>query len=295
MYYIIYPIFYLLSLLPWRVMYIISDGIYGLVYYVFGYRKKIVRANIALAFPEKTNDDRKKIEKQFYHQLIDTFIEIIKLISISKEELNKRVSCDYSLVDQLYQTKQSVQFHCGHFFSWEFINLAIAANIQYPFLAVYAPLSNKVFDRIIYDMRSKLGTILVPANKFRTHFKDYARDVYSLGLAADQNPRRTQDAYWMPFMGKLAPFVPGPEKGAKIYNTAIVFASFFPIKRGYYKLVLSLYTTTPNDIPLGNITTDFKRFVEQEIRERPANYLWSHRRWKWDYDPAVHASKLMEH
>ncbi|RAV61046.1 lipid A biosynthesis acyltransferase, partial [Aerococcus urinae] len=128
MYYLIYPLFYLLSLLPWRVMYIISDGIYGLIYNVFGYRKKIVRANIELAFPEKTVSERTKIEKQFYHQLIDTFIETIKLITISKEEINRRVTCDYSLVDQLYRTKQSIQFHAGHFFSWEFINLAIGAN-----------------------------------------------------------------------------------------------------------------------------------------------------------------------
>jgi Kdo2-lipid IVA lauroyltransferase/acyltransferase len=275
-------------------MYFLSDGIYGLVYYIFGYRKKIVAGNIALAFPEKTVEERKKIEKQFYHQLIDTFIEIIKLISISKEQIQKRVSCDYSLIDKLYKTGQSVQFHCGHFFSWEFINLAVAANIQYPFLGIYAPLSNRTFDRIIYSMRKKFGTVLVPTNRFRTHFKEYAGDLYSLGLAADQNPRRTQEAYWMPFMGKLAPFVPGPEKGAKLHNTAIVFANFYPVKRGYYALEFTLYTTVPNQIEDGKITIDFKNFVEQQIRERPANYLWSHRRWKWNYDPSVHAEHLLE-
>jgi len=275
-------------------MYILSDGIYGLVYYVFGYRKKIVRSNIALAFPEKTVAERLKIERQFYHQLIDTFLEIIKLISISKEELNRRFDCDFSLVNELYKTGQSLQMHGGHFFSWEFVNLACGANMDYPFLGVYAPLSNKTFDQIIYKMRSRLGTILVPATKFKHHFKEYAIGIYALALAADQNPRKTQDAYWVKFMGKLTPFVPGPERGAKQNNTAVIFGTYYPIKRGFYKADFVLYTTTPQQIPDGKMTVDFKNYVEEQIRMRPANYLWSHRRWKWEFDPSVHAENLLE-
>lgn len=294
MYYIVYPILYAVSLLPWKVIYFLSDLFYVLIYYIIGYRKKVVRNNLLLAFPEKTAAERLRIEKDFYHQLMDTFIEMIKLISISEKELNKRFVCNYDLLHELYQTGQSVQLHGGHFFNWEFVNLAYGANTEYPFLGVYAPLSNKVFGRIIYNMRSRFKTILVPASDFKTKFRHYAKGIYALALAADQNPRRTQDAYWLNFMGKLTPFVPGPENGARHYNTAVVFATYYCVKRGYYASELKLYTTTPLDLPDGKITLDYRDFLEGEIRKRPANYLWSHRRWKWNYDPAVHSKNLLE-
>ncbi len=294
MYYIVYPLFYAFSLLPWKLIYLISDAFYLLIYYVFGYRKAIVRGNLLLAFPEKTAAERLRIEKDFYHQLMDTFIEMIKLISISEEEMNKRFICNYEVVNDLFPTGQSVQLHGGHFFNWEFVNLAYGANMKYPFLGVYAPLSNKIFDRIIYRMRSKFKTILVPTSDFKTRFTDYASGIYSLALAADQNPRRTQDAYWVNFMGKLTPFVPGPENGARQKNTAVVFATYYRIKRGYYQSELTLYTTTPNALPEGKMTLDYKTFIESELRKRPSNYLWSHRRWKWNYDPAVHAKNLLQ-
>lgn len=294
MYYIIYPIFYCISLLPWRVAYVLSDVFYLLTYYIIQYRKKVVRQNLLIAFPEKTETERLAIEKSFYRQLIDTFVEMIKLISISKEELDKRFECNYEVVNNLYETGQSVQVHGGHFFNWEYVNLAYGANFTYPFLGVYAPLSSKAFDRIIYNMRSKFKTILIPASDFSTKFHKYATDIYAMALAADQNPRRTQDAYWVDFMGKITPFVPGPEKGARLKNTAIVFATYYRVKRGYYKSELSLYTTTPNDIPFGKITIDYKLFVESELRKRPDNFLWSHRRFKWNYDPELHAKSLLK-
>lgn len=294
MYYIIFPIFYCISLLPWRIAYVLSDLFYLLTYYIIQYRKKVVRQNLQIAFPEKSVAERLTIEKAFYRQLIDTFVEMIKMISISKEELDRRFECNYEVVNDLYKTGQSVQVHGGHFFNWEYVNLAYGANFTYPFLGVYAPLSSKAFDRIIYNMRSKFKTILIPASDFTTKFHKYATGIYSMALAADQNPRRTQDAYWVDFMGKITPFVPGPEKGARLKNTAIVFATYYQVKRGYYKSELSLYTTTPNDIPFGKITLDYKTFVESELRKRPTNFLWSHRRFKWNYDPELHAKSLLK-
>ncbi len=294
MYYIIYPLFYLISLLPWRVAYILSDLFYLLTYYGIKYRKNVVRNNLAIAFPEKSAAERLMIEKDFFRQLIDTFVEMIKMISISKEELDKRFECNYEVVNDLYKTGQSVQVHGGHFFNWEYVNLAYGANFNYPFLGVYAPLSNKAMDRIIYNMRSKFKTILIPSYDFSTKFHHYASGIYSLALAADQNPRRTQDAYWVDFMGKITPFVPGPEKGARLKNTAIVFATYYRVKRGYYKSELTLYTTTPQEIPFGQITLDYKAFVEDQLHKRPANFLWSHRRFKWEYDAEKHADRLLQ-
>lgn len=294
MYYITYGFFYLLSLIPWRLMYFISDGLYGLVYYVFGYRKEVVMKNLLIAFPEKTEKERVRIAKDFYHNFIDTLVETIKLISISERSLEKRFTCNMEVLNDLYDTGQNVQLQAGHFFNWEFVNLSVAKNGRYPFVGVYQPLSNKVFNKIIFNMRARYGTILIPANHFRTKFHAYVKDRYALGLAADQNPPNQCKAHWVKFFNRLTPFIPGPEKGAKRNNTAVVFAHFYKVKRGYYHTQLEIITTTPNDFEDGKLTQLFAEYVERAIRLKPANYLWSHRRWKWEFDEAKHGALVVK-
>lgn len=283
MYYIVYPLLYALSLLPWAIIYLISDCFYVLAYYIIGYRKKVVRGNLLIAFPEKTAAQRLRIEKDFYHQLIDSFIEMIKLISIRKKELNKRFTCNYAEVEKVSNTKQSIQFHGGHFFNWEFVNLAFSANISIPCIGVYMPISNKAINKIFYNYRAKFGTILIPAPKFKYEFPKYASNQYGLALAADQSAANPLNGYWLNFFNTLTPFVTGPEKGAKLNNTAIFFTTYYKVKRGFYACEFTLYTTQPNSLPQGKITKDYRDFVEQQIRLRPTNFLWSHKRWKHTY------------
>lgn len=284
MYYIIYGLFYALSLLPWRVMYFIGDGIYVLVYYIFGYRKEVVTKNLLIAFPEKTAQERTRIAKDFYHNFIDTFIETVKLISISPKEFDKRCIRNIDNINALKVTGQSVQLHSGHFFNWEFVNLGMGKSLSYPFIGVFQPLSNKAFNRLIIKLRSKFGTILVPVPEFRTSFHQYTKEPYALGLVADQNPSNPNNAYWIPFFGKMAPFVKGPEKGAKRMNTAVVMVEFYKIKRGYYKIESTVLTTTPKEFAEGEITKKLIEYIEGCVRRNPANYLWSHRRWKFEFD-----------
>lgn len=284
MYYIIYPLLYLLSLLPWFVLYLLSDGIYVLIYYVFGYRKEVVMKNLLIAFPEKTEGERIRIAKEFYHNFTDTFIETIKLLSVSDKEFNKRYTSNIEIVNALYDTGINVQLQAGHFFNWEYINLGVARDSRIPFVAVYMPISNKAFDKIIYNLRSRYGTILVPAVDFKTKFHQYVRGRYALGLAADQNPGSPLAAHWVNFFGRLTPFVRGPEKGAKLNNTAVFFGHFYKVKRGYYHIQLELLTDRPRDFEDGKLTQLFASRVEVAIRLKPSNYLWSHRRWKWEFD-----------
>ena len=284
MYYIVYGIFYLLSLLPWRVLYYLSDGIYVLVYYVFGYRKEVVMGNLAIAFPEKSEEERKRIAKKFYHNFIDFFIETIKLLSVSERAFRKRFSSNIEVMNQLYATGQNVQVITGHYFSWEFANLGVALDSQYPFVVVYMPLSNKIFDRLMRKLRTKFGTLLVPATEFRRDFHKYVHDKYALILVADQNPGGPDKAYWTPFFGKPTPFVRGPEKGAKVNNTAIVYAHFYKVKRGYYRVDFELVTTEPKSYTNGALTKLLVNKIEASVKQIPDNYLWSHRRWKFQYD-----------
>ncbi len=285
MYYIIYPLLYLLSLLPWFVLYLISDGIYGLVYYVFGYRKEVVMKNLRIAFPEKTEEERIRIAKDFYHNLIDTFIETIKLLSVGKKEFNKRYTSNIEVVNALYDSGVNVQLQAGHFFNWEYINWGVARDSKIPFVAVYMPISNKAFDKIIYNLRSRYGTILITAVNFKNKFHEYVKGRYALGLAADQNPGSPLNAHWVNFFGRITPFVTGPEKGAKLNNIPVFFGHFYKVKRGHYHIQLELLTDKPREFEEGKLTQLFAKRVEDAIKLKPSNYLWSHRRWKWEFDP----------
>lgn len=241
--------------------------------------------NLEIAFPHKTQKEKIRIAKDFYHLFIDTFIETIKLISISKKQFLQRVDFDVALLTQLQQTGQKIQLHSGHFFNYEFMNLAMAIHKkQYKWLGIYAALSNKTFNKIIYDMRSKFGTTLISTKEFKTKFHQYTTDAYLLGLAADQNTHNPYNAYWTNFFGKKTPFVKGPEKGAKAMNTAVVMVYIFRVKRGYYKIETSLLTTEPNNTKEGFITKALVDFLEAKIQQHPSNYLWSHKRWKHEYD-----------
>ncbi len=289
MYHIIYPLFYLLSLLPWWLLYFIADGLYVLAYYFIGYRKAEVMKNLAIAFPEKTDAERLRIAKDFYHNFIDTIIETIKFISISNYNLEKRFSSNIELLNNLYSTGQNVQLQCGHFFNWEIINLSISRLSKFPFVGVYQPLTNQAMNKIMLNMRQRNGTILIPANKFKTNFRSYVKDRYALGLAADQNPPSAMKAHWVPFFGRLTPFVMGPEKGAKLNNTIVIFAHFYKVKRGYYHTQFEIITQDPHSFEEGQLTKIYAAYVERAVRLKPANYLWSHRRWKFTYNEIEHA------
>ncbi len=283
MYYLLYGLLYVFSLLPWRILYFLSDGIYVLLYYIIGYRRQVVLKNLLIAFPDKTQQERVKIAKDFYHNFLDTFIETIKFLSLSDREFSKRLTGNFGLLSDLYATGQNVQLQSGHFFNWEYMNWGISRNSPYPLIAVYAPVSNKVFDKIIFKMRSRKNVILVSVYDFKNKFHQLAKARYALALIADQNPGISEQSYWLPFFGKLTGFVTGPEKSARINNTAVVLAHFYKVKRGYYNVNFELLTTEPRQSARGELTKKYVSYLENCIRQKPANYLWSHRRWKWEY------------
>ena len=284
MYHIIYGIFYLLSLLPWRVIYIISDGIYGLLYYVIRYRRDVVANNILIAFPEKSDEERKQIVKEFYKNFVDNFIEVIKFVSISKEEVLRRFTFDEKVINDLYPTGRNIQLTLGHFFNWEFANIAYASKITYPIVLVYMPIENKVFDRLFKKIRERFGTNLVAATRFRKEFFPYAKQRYALGLVADQTPGGAENSYWTDFFGRKTAFVKGPERNARMNNEIVILVNFYKVKRGYYHSEFEVITKEPRSLPEGAITKQMVAYIENCICKRPSNYLWSHRRWKWEFD-----------
>ena len=209
---------------------------------------------------------------------------MIKLISISKEEVRKRFSVNIEVLNNLYDTTDKVQIIAGHFFSWEYAHLGVSLESRFPFVAVYMPLANRIFEKMIYQLRSKFGTILIPAPEFKNNFQQYIKNKYSLVLVADQNPGDPVNAFWLPFFGKMTAFVKGPENGARANNTTILYANFYSVKRGYYKADIELITKEPNKFSEGELTKLLVKKVEDSVKKNPSNYLWSHRRWKIDFD-----------
>lgn len=239
--------------------------------------------NLLIAFPEKTEQERIAIAKKFYHNLIDTFVEMVKMVSASKSFFQKRVSGNWEVVNQLYPTGRSVQLHLGHTFNWEWANLQASSQFTYTFLGVYMPLTSKVMDRLFMKIRAKSGTVLLPATDMRRAMIPWRNKQYCLGLVADQAPGNAAKAYWLNFFDKASPFVTGPETGARASNLPVVFVSIEKPKRGYYRLIFELATDEPAGMTEGALTLQYARYLENVIRKSPDMWLWSHRRWKYEW------------
>lgn len=284
MYYVVYGFLWLISLLPLKLLYVLSDCIYGLMFYVFKYRKAVVMSNLSIAFPEKTEGERKKIAKKFYHNLVDMFIETIKMISSSQKFLDKRVAANWETINALTSSGKSVQMHMGHNFNWEWGSVVAARKVDLPILVVYMPIGNKIFEKLFCRLRSRSGNKLLRATRMADDFLPYHKTQYLMGLVADQNPGHPANAWWFEFFGKPTPFVKGPAKAAIANKTEVVFTYIHKLARGRYE---ALITVVENAAGLTEIelTKKFVRYLEDVIRQFPEMWLWSHRRWKWEWKP----------
>lgn len=285
MYYGLYGFLYVLSLLPLRVLYLLSDFFYLVVYKLLGYRKKVVLHNLAIAFPDKTNAEREAIAARFYHNFCDTFIETIKFISAPPSFFQKHFQADYSVIHDLWAQGKNIQLHLGHNFNWELANLAFPFAIPYKTLVVYLPLNSKPFNRLFQKLRSRFGTVMIAATRMRAEMLPHRNTQYIIGLIADQSPANPAEAIWVPFFGRPTAFIKGPEAAARRNNFPVLFCHFVKLRRGYYKGYAQLVTQDPTSLPAKELTLRYARFLEEIMRQHPDMWLWSHRRWKHEWKP----------
>lgn len=283
MYYLVYGLLYLVSLLPLKILYLFSDFAYFIIYYVAGYRKEVVRKNLLIAFPGKTEKERTEIEKKFYRNFTDNFIETIKLISAGKNFVTKHFTGDVKIFSELHAQGKKCQVHLGHNFNWEIANLGMPLLTPYTLLTVYMPINNKTMDSLLKKIRSKTGAILLPATQMRTAILPWREKQYMLALVADQNPGNPSKAYWLNFFGRPTPFVTGPEKGARANDASVVFVHFTKKKRGYYQMHSELAALEPSALPPTELTKIYIQYLEKVIKANPEMWLWSHRRWKHEW------------
>ncbi|MEO7451734.1 MAG: lysophospholipid acyltransferase family protein [Chitinophagaceae bacterium] len=288
MYYIVFGILFLISLLPLPVLYLLSYFCYFITYHVAGYRKEVVLKNLALAFPEKTAAERKEIAKQFYLNFWDNWLEALKLISLSPGGMRKRMQYDTAALESIFATGKSCHILLGHQFNWEWGNAIITLDGSYRLLAAYAPISNKIFDRLFLYIRRRFGTTLLPFNDMRRAMLPFRHQQYALALMADQSPPLPAKSYWLNFFNTPTAFLKGPEKGARLSNMPVVFLSISKPRRGFYHIETKLLTSNAAQLAEGELTQKYVQALEANIRLNPACYLWSHNRWKhqWNGDYA---------
>ena len=287
MYPLIYGLFYLISLLPFPVLYKLSDVCYIILYKLVGYRKMVVLDNLKASFPEASHPELEHIASQYYRNLCDMIVETVKLLTISPKTLRKRFTCDASFLHAMFDQQQTCQIHLGHQFNWEWANLYFQLEIKQPFLVVYMPLTNKAMDRLFKKIRGRFGGIMIPANTIAQSLQPWKGKVYVSVLVADQNPGNPRRALWVPFLNRMTAFYKGPEMTARRNHAPVVFGEIQKTNRGYYKASMTPITMHPEHLPEGNLTSEFCRRLETQIKLYPSNWVWSHRRWKHVYSPKL--------
>ncbi|MEP7376152.1 MAG: lysophospholipid acyltransferase family protein [Chitinophagaceae bacterium] len=280
MYQVIFGVLYLFSLLPMRVLYLLSDLVAFFLYYVFGYRKKVVMANLLQAFPDKSEAERVAIAKKFYRNFTDNWAETLKLLSMSKQWMNRRITGNFEVFHQLYATGKAVQVNLGHFFNWELMTLHAGINQPYTFLTVYLPQNNKIMNRLVLYVRGRWGNPLLPSLDMARAIIPWRKKQYLLALGADQRPVTPDNAYWLNFLNRPAGFVKGPEKYARGQGIPVVMMTTTRKKRGHYHFDYFLLCEDPKSLPEGELIRQYVRHLEKNIQLQPDLYLWSHKRWK---------------
>lgn len=281
-YYIALPFLYLISLLPFRVLYVLSDGIYVLLYRVIGYRKEVVLTNLRNSFPEKSEAEIKQLCKDYYHYLCDITLETFKTLTISKEAMLSHCEFDeeaLKLFKNLSQEDKSAILTMGHLGNWEWAGNSFSLLCEQQLFVIYHPLSNKYFDGLIYRMRTRFGTGLIPMNSV---FKDMLRNRSKTTVTAfisDQTPM-PESAHWMTFLNQDTPVFMGTEVIAKKLDYPVIYATIKRVKRGYYKVFAEMLVEHPKDTEDYYITELHTRRLEEDIKKWPETWIWSHRRWK---------------
>lgn len=281
-YILVYPLLWCISVLPFRLLYVVSDGVYVLLYHVIGYRKKVVTQNLKLVFPEKPETEILSIRKKFYKHLCDMFLEMIKTLTISPKQLERRFNVkNKEELRRLESLDKSIVLMYGHYASWEW-SIQIQNLIKFGGFGVYKKLANPYFDKLVRDIREKYNTQMIGTKEaiqiIKANEKKGIKGV--LAFLSDQSPRLTSQVYWSKFMGIEVPCFTGAERLAKELDLTIAYLKVTKVKRGFYEGEIITLSETPRKHENYEITDMFLHEVEKQIYEAPEYYFWTHKRWK---------------
>jgi Kdo2-lipid IVA lauroyltransferase/acyltransferase len=276
------PLLYFFSYLPWRVLFFISDLSFLLLYYIVGYRRKVVKMNLRNSFPEKSDEELKKIEFRFYRYFTDIIFETVKLFTLSPIQKIARCKMDdetVKLFQDLYAKGRSGILVMGHYGNWEYCPSGLPPQTDFQSYVIYHPLSNPYFDRLMSHMRTRTGCKLYTMTGTLKGMMNNRNELNLTAFLSDQSPS-TKGAHWMQFMNQDTPVFNGSEKIAQKLGMAVIYGSMERIKRGSYIYHTNLICEDASKTQPGEITESHVRMLEEDIRKAPEFWLWTHRRWK---------------
>ena len=281
-YYSLIPVLYFLAILPWPLIFLISDVSFVILYYVVGYRRKVVMMNLANSFPDKSVNELKAIEFRFYRYFMDMIFEMIKLFTMSSSQKLARCKMDaetQSLFKDLYAKGRSAILVMGHYGNWEYCPSGLPLQTDFQTYVVYHPISSKYFDRLMSRMRTSTSCKLYPmAGTLRGMLAN--RDELNMtAFLGDQSPD-PKTAYWTQFLNQDTPVFIGTEKIAQKLNMAVIYGCMERVKRGKYIYHTRLICEDASKTQEGEITKIHLRMLENDICKEPEFWLWTHKRWK---------------
>lgn len=278
---LIYPILWVISILPHTLFYGVSNIMYFIVFRIVGYRKKVVLDNLKLTFPNKSIEELKTIRVNFYKHMCDMFMEMVKTMSLSKATVKKRYNV-VNIEDLInIEKEKSILIVCAHYANWEWL-VSINNLVDTKGYAVYQKIANKYFDKWIRNLRARWNTTpITQRDTVKTVIRNEKEGVRAIyGMVSDQSPQYSKAQHWSEFMGLNVPIHNGAETLAKKLDLAVVYAKVSKVKRGYYEVNLIPITLAGKETEKSYITEQFLRLTEEQIKEKPEYYLWTHRRWK---------------
>ncbi len=271
----------IISLLPFGVLYRIADGLYYLLWHVIKYRREVVLNNLRHAFPDKEEEDLQEIARQFYRNLADVAVESLKTLTISEATLARRVYItNRQAVEKYYHQKQSVIVVTAHQGNWEWLLVSCSAQLPFWVDAVYQKLENAFFNKLMKKIRSRFGAYMMEKGTTTREIIRRKNLTRIIAMVADQGNLPTQHTYWTEFMHQDTPFYDGPERIARKTKMPVLFVSMHRTRRGFYEITFQELAHDPFLPEHGCITERYAQAVEKTIREHPADWLWSHNRWK---------------
>lgn len=284
-YYLILSIIRIISLLPFRLLYLLSDALFFPLYYIIRYRRKIVRRNLMESFPNKNKKEIITIEKQFYHFLSDILFETCKLGTISQQKVRKRLNFDnLEMLQDLLREGKSVAVFMGHYGNWEWLSTSgLWFNEKSTVVQIYHKLHNKSIDKILKEQRERLNNLCIDINDTVKYIvqsqKEQKHHIY--GFIADQSPRKNASKHFIDFLYHEIPVLTGPEKICKHFDMYPVYLSLQRTRRGYYECHILPLHDDPKSLPNYELTKLFFQQLELDILHQPQYYLWTHNRYKF--------------
>lgn len=286
LYYFIYATAFIYALLPFRVLYILSDILFYFIYYILRYRRKIVRKNLINSFPDKSTDEIIKIEKDFYHHFCDYFFETIKMLHISDDEMRRRFIFENTdVIAAIFKEKRSAILMLGHHCNWEWltsITLHVGEQYNVTCQQIYRPLKNKASDMFFLKLRKRFHSVGISKNDTLRAIVRLRRQnqQFIIGFMSDQKPSPKNSHYWTTFLNQETSILTGAERIATQTGLCVAYLDIRKVKRGYYTSRFEIITTEPQSLKEFEITEKYARLMEQTILHQPAYWLWTHNRWK---------------